>query len=204
MTRLCVRGTDDYHGFIMSTATIPPAAPSLMTAAEFLRLHGDEPGVELVRGRVVRLPMPGLNHGEVVFKTTLVFGQFVTSGQLGRMMTCDSFIPTGEDSVRGADLCYFSYARLPREIPTPKGVADVSPELVVEVRSPSVRLKAIMEKTEEYLEAGVDVVVLIDPAVQTATVFRKDADDRQFTINDELTLPDILPGFSAPVRKFFE
>ena len=52
------------------SATLPapiPASP-LMTAQEFLRIHGDDSGVELVKGRVVRCPMPGAQHGEVCGK----------------------------------------------------------------------------------------------------------------------------------------
>lgn len=43
----------------MSTATLPPPIGP-MTADEFLRLHGDESGIELIDGQIVRLPMPGL------------------------------------------------------------------------------------------------------------------------------------------------
>jgi Uma2 family endonuclease len=184
----------------MSTATI--TAPSQMTAEEFLKLHGDESGVELVKGRIVRSPMPGLDHGRVCFKAALLFGRFADDRDLGRMMTCDSFIPTGNESVRGADFCFFSYKRLPKDTPTPKKTADVPPELVVEVRSPSDRIGAIREKVKEYLAAGVDVVVLLDPAVETATVFKQDS-EVQLTNADELTLPDILPEFRVPVSQFF-
>jgi Uma2 family endonuclease len=186
----------------MSTATIPVSAPALMTVEEFLRLHGDEPGVELVRGRVLRLPMSGVDHGEVCFEAASIIREFIKPRGLGRVMTNDSMIPTGEHSARGADVCFFSYKRLPKDIRTPR-VVDVPPELVIEVRSPTDRMKAVMEKIQEYLDAGVDVVVLLDPAVESATVFRKDA-EQQLTNRDELTLPDILPEFSVPVRKFFE
>jgi len=185
----------------MSAATI--AEPALMTVNEFMRLHGNEPGVELVRGRVVRLPMAGLDHGEVCVTACLILGGFVKAHGLGRVMSNDAIVPTGEHSARGADVCFFSYNRLPKNVPTPR-VADVPPELVIEVRSPTDRMKAIAEKIDEYLEAGVDVVVLLEPAVQVATVFRKDADQRQLSSKDELSLPDVLPGFSVRVGQFFE
>ena len=57
-------------------------AQQLMTADEFLRLHGDESGIELVDGQLVRIPMPGAKHGEVCFNVALIFGPFVTMGIL--------------------------------------------------------------------------------------------------------------------------
>ena len=120
-------------------------------------------------------------------------------------MTNDSFVYAGSnpDSVRGVYVCYFSYARLPKAEPCPKGAAEVSPELVIEVRSPSDRSRVVQEKVDQYLEAGVEDVVVLDPALESATVFRKTSEDR-LSNRDELTLPDVLPGFAVPVRKFFE
>ena len=189
----------------MSTATIPTAAPALMTAAEFLKLHGGECGIDLVKGRIVRDPLPGGEHGIVCGQAFAILFGFVKPRGLGRLMTNDTFIYAGTnpDSVRGADVSYISYNRLPKDQPAPKGPFEIPFELVIEVRLPTDRMREISKKIDDYLEAGVDVVVLLEPAVQNATIFRKDS-EQQFTIEDELTLPDILPGFSVPVRKFFE
>lgn len=187
----------------MSTATIPPAAPALMTPAEFLRLHGGECSVDLVKGRIVRDPMPGGEHGELCGEAFAILREFVKPRDLGRLMINDTFVYVGSDTVRGADVCFISYKRLPKDQPTPKGPFETPPELVIEVRSPSDRMRAVLDKVDDYLQAGVDVVVLLEPAAKSATIFRKGS-DQQLLENDELTLPDILPGFSVPVRKFFE
>lgn len=187
----------------MSTATIPPA-PALMTAAEFLKLHGDDSGVELVKGRIVRCPMPGAEHGRVCGEAYASLREFVKPRELGRLMTNDTHVYAGADpdSVRGADVCFLSYKRLPKDQPLPKGALEIPPELVIEVRSPPDRLRNMQEKVNEYLDAGVDVVVVLDPSVEIATIFRKDS-DLTLSSRDELTLPDILPEFRVPVRQFF-
>ena len=56
----------------------------------------------------------------------------------------------------------------------------------------------------EYLEAGVTVVVVLDGEPPTARVFRADGTTRELGPDDELTVPDLLAGFSVPVRRFFE
>jgi len=178
-----------------------------MTAAEFVRLHGDESGVELVKGRVVRCPMPGVEHGEVCGNAYTHLREFVRPNGLGRVMTNDTFVRVGTnpDSYRGADVCYISYTRLPKEQPSPKGPLEQPPELVVEVRSPTDRLGDIQIKVGEYLNAGVTVVVILDPAVDAAAVYRESEEiPQRFSNGDELTLPDILPGFAVPVRELFE
>lgn len=189
------------------TAAPAPAAPAppLMTAEEFVRLHGHESGVELVKGRLVRTPMPGAEHGEVCGNAFALVREVVKAAGLGRVMVNDTFVRTGPDTYRGADVCYVSFARLPKEQPTPKGPLDVAPELVIEVRSPTDRTGDIQIKVGEYLNAGVTVVVVLYPGIDAATVYRQTDDFPQRMHNgDELTLPDVLPGFAVPVRRFFE
>ena len=186
--------------------TLPPDPP-LVTAEEFVRLHGDESRIELVEGRIVRSPMPGAIHGQVCGTAYSIIRDFIKPRDLGRVMTNDTFIRTNKDpdSYRGADVCFISYELLPKEQKLPKGPLEIPPELVVEVRSPSDRQSDIQIKMWEYLRAGVRVVVMLDPAIEAATIYRESEDiPQRFSNGDELALPDVLPGFSIAVRQFFE
>jgi Uma2 family endonuclease len=176
-----------------------------MTADEFLRAHGDESGVELVRGRLVRSPMPGALHGQVCVKATLIFGNFIEANGLGRLMSHDTFVRTrtDPDTFLGADHCFISYETLPADRPTPVGPLVPPLELVIEVRSPSNSIADLTEKAADYIRAGVRVVVVLDPQTESAAVFRADELPQRFHNGDELALPDVLPGFAVPVRKFF-
>lgn len=184
----------------------PQVGVSLMSADEFLRLHGDDSGVELVEGQLVRLPMPGFQHGEVCFHVALILGGFVKANRLGRLAINDTFIRTrtDPDGVRGADVMFISYTTLPSEVPTPKGAVTPPVELVAEVRSPTDSLNEMMAKALEYTDAGVKVVLLLDPDGRFAAVFRKDQLPQRFEADQTLTLPDVLPGFAVPVASFFE
>ena len=189
------------------TIVSPEPVPPLITAEQFLELHGGESGVELVKGRVVRYPMPGFKHGEVCGNAFSILRDFVKSRDLGRLSTNDSFIRTGTkpDTFRGADVCFISFSRMPKEQPSPMGPLMTPPELVIEVRSPTDRTGDIQIKIGEYLNAGVTVVVLFDPSIEMAAIYRQaEAFPQRFSNGDELTLPDVLPGFAVPVRMFFE
>jgi Uma2 family endonuclease len=189
------------------TPTVPSAAqPGLMTAAEFVKLHGHESGVELVKGRVVRYPMAGGKHGEVCGTADSIIRQFVRANHLGRVMCNDTFVrvATNPDTYRGADVCFLSYARLPKEHETPDGPLEQPPDLVIEVRSPTDRINQLTAKATEYLDAGVTVVLVLDPHTESAAVFRDEELPQRFHNGDELTFPDVLPGFAVAVRTFFE
>ena len=70
---------------------------------------------------------------------------------------------------------------------------------------PSLGAAAEAEAFQEAPHAGVAVVVILDPGIDAAAVWRQNEDfPQRFSNSDELTLPDVLPGFSVPVKQFFE
>jgi Uma2 family endonuclease len=105
--------------------------------------------------------------------------------------------------VRGADVAFYSYARVPRG-PLPQGYLAVAPELVFEVRSPTGRWRDIHAKVAEYLEADVLMVCVVDEQSQTAQLYHADLPPRILTLDEELTLPEVLGDFRVPVRLLFE
>lgn len=143
-------------------------------------------------------------HGYWCGRMSWFLNSFVSSQQLGRVVTNDGGVQTEHDpdTVRGADVAYYSYERVPRG-PLPKGYWP-APELAVEVRSTDDRWKTLVKKAGEYLEAGVLNVVIVEPEKQTIHVYAPDRETEILTIVQTLTLPESLPGFSVPVREIFE
>ena len=159
---------------------------------------------ELVDGRPTEIEMPSMRHGLACVKATRFLDAFVDGHRLGRVFPNDSLflIRRNPDVLRGPDVCYYSFARMPGA--APDGVCEVAPELAVEVKSPSNTWTELFVKVGEYLEAGVTAVLLIDPERRTASVYRSDTGQVTFAPSDTLTLPDVLPGFAVEVAKFFE
>src|SRR5438309_10258431 len=112
-------------------------AEALITAEEFGRMPDDGRRTELVRGRIIELPPPKGRHGKVCYRVSRLLGDHIEALDLGHILINDAGIITarGPDSVRGADVAYYSYARLPRG-PVPDSYSEVAPELVVEAKSP--------------------------------------------------------------------
>jgi len=58
-------------------------------------------------------------------------------------------------------------------------------------------------KVLDYLRAGVSVVVILDPATRSASVYRDNVRQETFEVDQNLVLPDVLPNFSVPVAALF-
>ena len=180
-------------------------AEALLTAEEYYLLTDNGQPTELVRGRIVTMNMPAPRHGYFCIVIVKVMGSFVWGCDLGRLIGNDSAVVTerGPDTVRGADVSFYSYARLPRG-PLPAGYVDVVPEVVFEVRSPTDRWSQVHAKVAEYLAAGVLVVCVHDIQTRTLTVFRAEDPPQRLNEDDELLLPEVHKDCRFPVRAFFE
>ena len=187
----------------MSAIALPPPARRLLTADEFVAKYAHH-RVELVRGLVRELAVPGSIHGFICSRINRLLSAFVDDNGLGYVLGNDSFVRTQRDpeTVRGADVAYVSYSRLPKGQLT-DGVLDVPPDLVVEVKSPSDDWTDIFAKVLEYLAVGVSAVVVIEADRRTASVYRPGGGQEIFTDTGTPTVPEILPGFSVPVARLF-
>lgn len=185
-------------------------ADKLLTAEEFAAKYDDAPD-ELVRGKVVPVDMAGpFKHGVACARFARHLANFVEDRALGFVACNDVYVVVERDpdTIRGADVAYWPTAKVPGGAAT-RGLIYDPPDVCAEVVSPSNSWSDILTKTAEYHAAGVTVVVVLDPDTRTATAYRKlnghgDDGGKVFKEGDELTLPDVLPGFSVPVRKFFE
>jgi Uma2 family endonuclease len=187
------------------TTQVQAQTESLLTAEQFLALPDEGRVTELVNGSVIELPPTGFRHGYVCANIVALLREFVWAHPLGRVVGNDAGVVTGRnpDTVRGPDVTFFSFERLPKE-QTPEGYPAVAPDLVFEVRSSSDRLSDMYGKVGEYLKAGVKVVCLVDPDKATVMVYPGEEFPRLLGANDELTLPEVLPNFRVPVRRLFE
>ena len=187
----------------MATAT--PAAEALLTVEEFAQRP--DPGYleELVDGRIVPLPFSGPRHGQICSHVICLLGRYLDHDDLGHVLSNNAGVITHRDpdTVRGPDIAFYSYDRLPRG-PLPSNYGPEMPELVVEVRSPSDRWPEIFAKAAEYLWAGVDVVVVLDDERRSAHVLGAEGTTRMLGAEEELALPEVLGEFRVRVGRFFE
>lgn len=177
----------------------------LLTAEE--SAERPDPGYpeELVRGRIVPMTMPKPRHGEICNRVGRILGNHVKDLDLGHVLSNNVGVITerGPDTVRGADISFYSYARVPKG-PLPDRYLDKPPDLIVEVLSPSDRWPKVLAKVAEYLDAGTTVVIVLDDQRRMAQLYHADGATRLLGAEEDLALPDLLGDFRVRVGRFFE
>jgi Uma2 family endonuclease len=175
-------------------------AQKLITAEEFARMPNPPDGSrqELIQGVVVTMPPPGTRHGVCCLKIGRRVGGFVDDHNLGTVASNDSGFVTEKnpDTVRGADVAFWSRQRLPA---IPEGYAEVAPELAVEVVSPEDHFSRVQRKLAHYLKCGVSMVWIVDPEDRSVSVYRPGQPTRILGESETLSGEDVLPGFSCVV-----
>lgn len=81
---------------------------------------------------------------------------------------------------------------------------SIPPDLAIEVVSPSDVQSRVAAKAFAYLEAGTDLVWVLEPISKTVTVYRSETEIETLTRNDTLAGEDVVPGFSCPIAHLFE
>jgi Uma2 family endonuclease len=113
-------------------------------------------------------------------------------------------LPLERERNRRPDVAFVSYDQWPkrRAIPSTNAWA-VTPDLCVEVVSPTDRAEEIREKITEYFQAGVRLVWVVYPRLQLVDVY--DTPDRTRVLRraDQLEGGDVLPGFALSLTELF-
>ena len=185
----------------MSTAS-PPVH---YTPDDLLRMpDGDR--FELVDGQLVEHTMGKL----AVFVAGRIFellAPYCKSRGLGWVLpegaTYRCF-PDESNKVRKADLSFISAARISMEVIASPGHFELAPDLVVEVVSPTDIAYEVDRKVQEYLQAGVRLVWVVNPQVQTVEVHRPQATGTILHENDVLEGETVIPGFHCKIAELFQ
>ena len=192
----------------MTTATAirtaPQTASDLLTADDLLRLSSNGVRGELIRGALSETMPAGLRHGQIVVRLVIRLGNFIEPRKLGTLAASDSgvWLERDPDTVREPDIAFFSAAKIPLDADVP-GYAEVAPDLVVEIVSPTDRLSAVNDKALMWLRYGIRLVWVVRPEERLIDAHRDGHPVVTLDESDALDGHDVLPGFSCAVREVF-
>lgn len=172
-------------------------AHSLMTADELLHSNIPDKRTELVRGKLVVREPAGARHGRVAMNLAIRLGTHVERTHTGQLFAAETGFTLfrAPDTVRAPDIAFIRRERLPD--PIPAGFPELAPDLVVEVLSPDDRPGEILAKVADWLEAGAQVVWVIDPERRLARIYRQDGTHASIAADDRLDGEEVLPGFAC-------
>lgn len=172
----------------------------LSHSADYVNLR-----LELSEGELIVMSPASYKHGTTAAKFLRHIDTFVEEHDLGETTAAETgFIlfknPDGRDTVRAPDVGFVAKGRMPENFDD--GYAPIAPDLAVEVMSPNDSADEIEKKVQEYLSAGVRMVVVVYPATKSVTVHTPKG-IRRITLDEAFDGEDVLPGFSLPLKKFF-
>src|SRR5262245_45142492 len=103
---------------------------TLLTAEEYGRLPDNGRPTELVRGRILEMKCPCPRHGQICSKVDCMVGNFVDEHDLGHVTNISGVVTERDpDTVRGADIAFYSYSRMPSG-PIRQGYLAAKPEAI--------------------------------------------------------------------------
>jgi len=185
----------------------PPLHPRLLTVADLAAMPSDLPSghvkYELDDGWLVLMAPPAGEHGRMQHRVGRVLdkhaeepGHGEAFGEIGVILR------RHPDRVVGPDAA-FVLKRSLRVRMSSVGYLETIPELVVEIRSKNDSTDEVRGMAAEYLEAGVQIVWIVEPQLRIVTVFRPEEPAREFKIGDTLTANGVIPNFKVPVAELF-
>jgi Uma2 family endonuclease len=176
-------------------------APGSATERDLLQPSGRL--CELVDGILVEKAM-GYDESLLKVELLLTLAAFVKRNRLGEVTGPDGTFRLMPGLVRIPDIAFTSRARLPRKSDPRRPIPRLVPDLAIEVLSKSNTKKEMKRKLEEYFEAGVRLVWMIDPKTRTALVYHSPKTPTKLVKSESLDGEDILPGFTQSLEELFE
>jgi Uma2 family endonuclease len=157
---------------------------------------------ELVEGVLVEKPI-----GNAESNLAMILGQlllnYLDEHDLGTILGPDGALRIMPKLVRIPDISFLSWEKLPgRKLPRKK-IADLAPDLAIEILSESNTKKEMQRKVKDYFAAGVKLVWLIQPKNRTAEIYTSPTDLRRIKKDESLNGADVLPGFSLQLSDLF-
>ena len=159
---------------------------------------------ELVRGVLHETMASGHQHGKIAANIVIELGNFVKPRGLGTVVASDSgvWLERAPDTVREPDVAFTSAEKIPLDAEI-DGYAEVVPDLVVEIVSPSDSRRWAHDRAQMWLSDGAPLVWIVHPDTRTIDVYRPNTPTSTLHEDDSLTGHHILPSFTCPVSTLF-
>ena len=158
---------------------------------------------ELINGEFTMVPA-GFEHEVIGANLIFILKKFVSEYGLGAVCGPDLGCWMKSENLRCPDVSFISKERLQKLDRLPKGFFKGSPDLAVEILSPSDTIEALHGKIVEYFENDTKLAWVVNPEEQTVTVYRSSSPHKLLTNKDVLEGGGVLEGFSVPVSALFE
>jgi len=178
-------------------------ATHVITPEQLAAMPNDK-DFELVEGQLVERKM-GNKSAWIALELAYHLRTFVRQHRLGWIFGAEAgyrLDPDRPAHVGKPDVSFIRFGRLPHERPADT-YDNLAPDLAVEVISPNDTVIELEVKIEEYLQAGVRLVWVINPDLRTLAVYRPDRSGCVVRNGEEIDGEDVIPGFRFKLSNLF-
>ncbi|WP_081431185.1 Uma2 family endonuclease [Moorena bouillonii] len=173
---------------------------------EFCQVNRDLRIERTLEGEIIVMPPTGGETSDRNSDINFQLRLWNRQTKLGKVFesSCGFKLPNGAD--RSPDASWLKLERwesLSKE--KRKKFIPLCPDFVIELRSPSDRVKDLKDKMEEYMENGARLGWLIEPNSRRVYIYRPDADVEQLENPATVKGDDsVLPGFVMVMEEIWE
>ncbi len=177
-----------------------------MNDDEFFRFCQDNPDLNFERRKNGDIIVMGLTNSETGNKNSELNADFVIwnrQARFGKVFDSSTGFTLPDSSVMSPDVSVIEQHRW--EVLSPeqqRKFAPICPDFVLELKSPSDRLKDCFEKMDDWMANGCQLAWLIDSDMQKVYIYRP---NQPLEERDELGMlsgETVLPGFTLDLAQF--
>jgi Uma2 family endonuclease len=172
----------------------------LATEADVIRADDHEDRLcELIDGVLVEKAV-GQYESKIAGWVIFFINSYLSEHPIGDAFAPDGPMRVAPKQIRMPDVAFVSKERASN---TGEAILPVSPDLAIEILSPSNRPKEMRRKLRDYFAGGTRLVWYIDPKTWTANVYTSPADVTAIDSDGVLDGGDVLPGFKLALADLF-
>ena len=161
---------------------------------------GQDYQVELESGKIIIVGPSDIVSSEIGIRLSAFLFVWVNPRRLGRVFDSAGGFILPDANLTAPDVSFVRAARLRQ---SPRYFGELVPDLVVEIKSQSDRIKPLEKKIKNFIELGAQVGILIDPDEETVTVYRQEGEPIVLGNEDILTVAELFPGWELPISELW-
>ncbi|MBD0310112.1 MAG: Uma2 family endonuclease [Microcoleus sp. T1-bin1] len=156
--------------------------------------------LELVDGKIIIIGPSDIVSSEIGAEFGSLLLNWVKPRKLGRVFESSGGFILPNSNLTAPDVSFVTASRLKQ---SKRYFAELVPDLVVEIKSQSDRLKPLREKIQSFIKSGAKVGILIDPDKRTVTIYTPTAEPVVLRDGDTISIPELLPGWEIAVTELW-
>ncbi len=210
MSNVATEGIDTIGQLLEQLGDIPASrvlfkpTPGEATEADLLRsIERNGRLCELVDGTLVEKSM-GFEESSLAIWLCHLLRTCLGDRNLGKWSGESGMMRLMPGLVRAPDLSFTRWSKFPDGRRSAGRIADLIPDLAIEILSISNTPGEIRRKLREYFLAGTELVWIVDPDKRVVVVHTTPEVCTTLTEDDALDGAGVLPGITLPVRRVFE